>query len=264
LNNTNAQEIFATAGQFYSQKQYEFAALEYERTIFLSSDKEIKQTALFKKSECQKLNGDYINELRTLSRLDVSLLPDTLRYQYYYERALAYYLTDEFEQAENELTQLNFFIKDSLLANESLILQILVLNELNEWEQAKIFYRNFLAMHQLTYDSLPAYHFLDESVFKSRSKAKWVSAIVPGVGQVYAGKFWRGLSNNLMFDGALAYTVLSTLDKYYFSAALTGAALVFRFYTGGIRYSALLADKRNREKSRAINDSIKAIILTLH
>jgi len=258
---TNSE--FAIADSLLLARRYDDAAMEFERVFFLSGTESTKDSALIAKARCLKLSGDYKNEQRTLLRLEVSHLADSVRYQVYYERALACYLADDFENAANEFIQMNYFVKDTLLIRKSLFLQILVLNELHRWEDGKFLYRTFLEEHQLTYDSLPAYSFLETKTFKSASKARLLSMVFPGAGQAYAGNFWKGISGNLLFDASAYYTIKSILDTYYISALLTGGIFIFRFYSGGIYYSENLVKQYNDKRSHEINEAIKKIILAV-
>lgn len=84
---------------------------------------------------------------------------------------------------------------------------------------------------------------------KSPTVAKWLSTLLPGAGQIYAGD-WRGGLNALVLNGLLAYVTGSAIrDRHFDDAAFTGLMFLQRYYLGN-RYRAAEAARRANEQFR--------------
>jgi putative membrane protein insertion efficiency factor len=85
------------------------------------------------------------------------------------------------------------------------------------------------------------------------------SALIPGTGQMYAGRFTDGV-RHLIFDGLLAYTVCSLVKDENYGGAYLVAGIALPFYAGnivGARRSAqwFNASKRAEHIQAAIADT---------
>lgn len=253
-----------SAQTLFNKGQYQLAALEFERVVFKSTDKPLTARALIGKAYCKKALGDYNQALVTLNRINIRSLPDTLIYSTHYEKALCLYLLENFEGAESELAQLKYLVSDSSLMDNAAFLNILILNEQGEWSYAKLLFEEYLVKNNFSLEYLSLYNFLDnEKTFKKVKKGKTLSYIFPGLGQMYAGHFWRGLASLALNGLTLTYAVYSIASGYYMAGIFTGVALFTTFYTGGARHAEFLINKRNTEYTVAINKKIRETIAAL-
>jgi TM2 domain-containing membrane protein YozV len=123
------------------------------------------------------------------------------------------------------------------------LLEILSLHELSRWEEAQILAKDWATLYAPTIDVEKTYS--KKPPFKKVERAKLLSTIVPGLGQVYAGYPFQGLSSLLLQSASLGFGVYSVVNEYYLSGFFTGAGLFQAFYFGGIRHTEFLAEKRN-------------------
>lgn len=92
---------------------------------------------------------------------------------------------------------------------------------------------------------------IDFSPQKDIRRAQILSSIVPGLGEIYAGRPWHGLftfSLNLLSAGL---AVQSFARRRYLDGILISGFLWSRFYQGGIENAAREASKYNEEKKNA-------------
>ena len=91
---------------------------------------------------------------------------------------------------------------------------------------------------------------------KSMRFAKFLSIILPGAGQVYAGN-WRDGLNAFVLNGALGFaTVDAALDGHYMDAVLWATALFLRYYQGNYYRAEEAAAAFNARTFRRAADNI--------
>ena len=74
-----------------------------------------------------------------------------------------------------------------------------------------------------------------------------MSAVLPGSGQMYAGRGADGL-RHLLFNAAMILTTISFARGEHVPAAFLTGSLALTFYTGNIRGAAASAKRFNRER----------------
>jgi len=235
--------------------RYKDAALMYEYGYFNSTNQADAVTNLLSKSYCEKQASLYKESLNTLQRIPMNNLTDTGRFDIWTQKAVLNYLLGDFGNSMAEINN----IKDNLGNNYSdsnLILEVLSLNQLREWEVA----RNRLK-------SNPKFIFIADSMYqikpllKNVELAKVLSCVIPGSGQIYAGYPVEGLLS-IGFIAASVYGGVSLFNYgFYFSSISTGAGLTIRFYQGGANRAKYLAEKKNTQRSEKFNNMIKNQLL---
>ncbi|MEN9281361.1 MAG: hypothetical protein RL594_296 [Bacteroidota bacterium] len=78
-----------------------------------------------------------------------------------------------------------------------------------------------------------------------------MSAIVPGLGQMYCGEYLDGV-NALALNGALLWSVVTQVERQrYLAAVMVGVPLVGRYYMGNLDHAAMYANLFNERGQRA-------------
>ena len=241
------------------EKNYKMAALEYERIVFNSNSPIEITDALLKKSYCQKIDNDFEQALLTLGRINKRGLNDSIRNLIYYEKALLSYLIGDFNSSSSEINKLEFFVDDSTLLNQVLFLKILTLNEQRKWKESKNVFEKYSNIYDLNIDADSLYSKIDN--LKSSKTAMILSAIIPGSGQIYAGKPFNGIANVVLEGITIAFTGYCFVNGIYATALITGTNYIFRFYIGGIINSKNLVSNRNEREIKEFTETIKMIVL---
>lgn len=244
--------------------------IDIEKKILFLKNEDDNVSLLIKKSEIYKEIGDYHKSLLTLERIQFSSISDSLKSVVYSQLSLLSFLTEYYQQsvAYADLALLyRGYNKDFDSMSE--IVKILSLNELEDYQYAYLsgieHINNNFDNNEILDVKLKEWELLysQKSIpkFKKPSKAETMSAIIPGMGQMYSGFYWEGMTNlgiHLVLLGGTAFAVYKT---YYLTSYFAGAAVFIRFYQGGIRRSEYLAHKRNYLEKRKFNDNVKENIL---
>ncbi len=265
----NAQNYAtAFADSLFNTQVFETAALEYEKCIFFNNNDSVRDYAIKQRAYCFKSIGNYYEAYKNFNRLNIEKYNDSLKCYYNYEMGLMLYLENYFLDADKVL-QRNFNLNvSSQEYKNSIVLHVLVLNELNKYNEAKnklvLFANNyattsvkdsilFIANNYYTKNNYPK--------LKSLNKARKLSKFLPGSGLFYIGKPGRALGNIGFLLGSAAYTGLNIYFGNYLTSATAGFHLMRLFYTGGVNQLNDLVPLINYKRSRAFNDKVKNKLL---
>ncbi|MDQ3190507.1 MAG: hypothetical protein M3Q58_02850, partial [Bacteroidota bacterium] len=224
-----------------------------------------------KKARCFYELDDYPQAVNTLGRVSYYDLSDTLLTEVYYKSALYAYLGSDFTNAESQLLQLDFYVENIKLKQESLYLHILVLNELQKWDKAKNKLIELVENSEISEQEKTLQREMAEDIYhennipelKSIAKAQKLASFLPGIGHFYAGYYGEGIVNagfQVVFLGLTAYGIYA---KYYITALAMPFTFFQKFYTGAMPRLEYLVNKRNYEVSRLYNNKLKLVILEI-
>lgn len=231
-----------------AQDQEILEAISFEKKYFETQD----PSFLLEKAYVYKRLGDLDHALATLERINS---PDSLiESSTLYERTLLHFLKEEYQEAQNSLLRYRFFgyPEDKNL----LIIEVLCQINLQELDMAK----KLMMKHQedLGIDSMMISTIIPEDLkLKEPAKARRISYFVPGVGQMYAGYFGKGLISGGANLVAIAFTGYSLYTGYFFTGVMTGAAVFYTFYLGGARYAYQLSERKNLEIIKEVENQFK-------
>ncbi|QSE95993.1 tetratricopeptide repeat protein [Fulvivirga lutea] len=237
------------------------ALLEYERIVFRNLSVETTNQALLKKANVLNEEGDHAAALNTLNRANLFVEQNETNLEIRKQIIINAYLIGDYPNALSQLKQTEYFFKDNGY-HDILFMHVLVLNEMRRWEEASeklVEYKQHNPEFEL--EIVKAYHFLEDTKLKDPKKAETLSYILPGVGQMYAGYFFKGLVSSTIQASLIAFGAYSLYEGYFFTGALTGIGLFYSFYSGGVRHASYLAKKKNEELTRSYNDPIKDSLL---
>ncbi len=241
------------ADSLFASEDYLNAAVEYERLAF--EEKKDIASLLLKKAYCYKAIGDYREAFRTVDRIS-SVQNDSLNEIVSYEKVILAALSEEWAKAEYGLLMWDLKIKKENTALEQVrFLSLISLGKINE---AKTHLRQNFS--KLGINSVEANQFFRKKwKLKNPEKAYNLSLILPGLGQMYAGKFWKGAFSGTVQLGIIGFTGYHLYHGYFFTGGMTGAALFYTFYLGGARYARQLAEQYNEQLKSTIKQKFLAI-----
>ncbi|MBP6511193.1 MAG: hypothetical protein KA347_00850 [Bacteroidia bacterium] len=258
-----------TADSLFAIQQFDQASLMYERAIYeRPGDALFLATTLLSKANCLKAQQKFEQIGSLLSRIDLSVLSDSLKQEIYFQKALGYYLSDNFELAEKNI--LPSFNLESFHTNtqlNSVLLYTFILDELGKWNQAHQVMSDYIQNNKMfttenkivlkqTLDSI--YNPSLQPTLRSIKKAKTLSLIFPGLGQAYNGDYEKGILNLLLTGGSATFGVYNVLQANYITAATAGVYLFLYFYLGGANQSSYNVPTKNYIKKRKYNDQLKS------
>ncbi|MEQ9402833.1 MAG: hypothetical protein RIM99_04540 [Cyclobacteriaceae bacterium] len=224
----------------------ELVRVEFD--IFSFEDEVVISQLILKKSKIQSGAKDYPAALKTLQRVNVYNLSDSLKHVFFKEQIVLHYLLGNHGQAKSMLLEAGLL--DSWEPDDDLRLTE-ILNDvaLGNFNQAKELY------HKLN-PGVNVLEVFDVKKVRNPQKAFNLSLLLPGSGQIYAGSFLKGISSAGIQTLLFAYGIRGIQKQYYFTEALTSIALFQGFYFGGAEYARELADERNNNISRELSVKI--------
>jgi tetratricopeptide (TPR) repeat protein len=258
----NAQfaALFAYPDSLFGCGNFALAAAEYERIYFVSTDAEIRNEALLKKSYCYKQNKNFEKAANTLKRIDFTKATDTLYKSVSYEYALNTYLNGDYSECMLQLDEMKKKGWDTL-NNDYLLLRIIVLNEMKRWEESSNSLKNYITVNSIKPNPSDSVELFKKPRLKNEKFAKDISYLIPGSGQIYAGHWGRGMSSLLLSSAFVAYTYVSFVNGFYISGVFSGFSTFRSFWTGGAKYAEYLAKEKNKERIAKHNNKVKDFIL---
>ncbi len=235
------------AYELMDAKEYIQAALAFERAIFDTNDLQEKNLFLVLKAQCYKALGDYEAGIRNLKRVRF-LNSDSLKQAVNYETVLMHYLNSEYQEAYSRLVRMQ---AQNAETRETMVLAFLVNVDLEKWRRA----RELLVDRDSIFNfGTAGIEYILPAKWKPKDPDKAYNlSLLPGLGQWYAGYFWKGVLSGGIQVLLGGFSIYSLLEGYFFTGTLTGVALFYTFYLGGARHAEELAHRKNHERS----DSIK-------
>ena len=248
---SNAQLIYAD--QLFDDSLYEASVLEFKRYIFYNPETELIDYAYYKIGQAYYHRKQYDNARQTLSKILVDFPESPLRFDAKMMLAKSYYQEQNYPAARNELRQLLAMeCNDKKLRLVARYMRGLCHLYEKNWYSAIIEFRKVSKEDPDGELGKLARNLADTTLSgtrisrKSTSLARWMSRLVPGSGQIYAGHFLNGLTSMLL-NGAFVYLLTDSIaDKRYVDAV--GIYLVgSRFYFGNVYNAEKFAIDYNRQ-----------------
>ncbi len=266
-------QTLESADSLFAIQQFDQASLMYERAIYeRPGDAYFLATTLLSKTNCLKAQQKFEQIGSLLSRIELSVLSDSLKQEIYFQKALGYYLSDNFELAEKNI--LPSFNLESFHTNtqlNSVLLYTFILDELGKWNQAHQVMSDYIQNNKMftaenkivlkqTLDSI--YDPSLQPKLRSINKAKTLSLIFPGLGQAYNGNYSKGFLSLLLTSGSATFGVYNVLQANYITAATAGVYLFLYFYFGGANQSGYIVPPKNYIRKRNYNDQLKSEMIS--
>jgi tetratricopeptide (TPR) repeat protein len=258
-----SQHFLDSAKHYENQQQFVKASVFYERILFEPVNQNEVDIAIINKIECLKKQGLFLQASRFIKSNLQLIGSDSFRYKIYEQWILCSYLTNHFEEGLSIIEQAKSYFPNNVNADWLNFFKILFLNEQNNWNAAKIAYKEWLLQKNRDTTSLTIYNNLPH--LKSEKKAKWLATLLPGTGMLYANNFPEAVASVLLQGLGLYYGYISLEAKYYLSTWLVGLGVYGSFYLGGVRRTETLVKNYNKKLSSKFNDKLKDCIKkTLH
>ncbi len=231
-----------------------------EKQIFHADDVVKKNELLFEKSNLQIEIDESDEAIQSLKRIDTIFFQEEEKSFYHYKLSIARILSGQFDQALQELEEINF--QNDSAQKEITFLEIFIQNELENFEESKarLIKESFRLICITNSDSLLPIKINR----KDPTKASHLSAIIPGAGQVYAGSFGKGLLSFGLTTGFAAFGVFNFINYYYGMSVVSGFFPALKFYSGGKRLAENLAEKQNSKKTIELKQLYRKHIYNLH
>lgn len=243
------------ADSLFAVGNFKGAAVEYEKCFFLSSETADKKKTLLFKSFCYKALGEYNHAYEIIKRGINIGGKDSIELLLRYEAIVNSFLAQKPSIALSEIKLYQFYFPHQSNKNNAItILNLLALNDLAKWGESKQLLFDKKNMFNIDSVRIEELYASSTSVkLKNPQKAYNISLILPGVGQMYAGHFLKGLFSSTVQAALMTFSITSLYDGYLFSGGVSGMSAFYAFYIGGADYSKRLAEEGNNSRIRDTN-----------
>ena len=234
--NSRAQDIYQTLELANNSKDalnYTAAVSFYERVLFFDTEQELYPEVCHNIADCYLAIGDYAKAIKYYSLAANLSKDDSLRNQYSLQKIESLILNQNYAYAYIELLEIEGTNKGK--ENWELFAAVSSFG-MENYSTAKQHFLNLIPKNNKE-DSLKI-----EALFKKLEKyhkrlrpkrARWMSYLVPGMGQIYSGNIKNAL-NSILLNGILIYITIELSATYHIlDALLATVPWIQRYYFGG-------------------------------
>ncbi len=245
-------ETRALADLFFEQENYEQALLCYQRTAFFSRP-EADPDVFARIAECFYATGDFNRALEYFDHAYFAQ-PDSLsRLNYLFEKTRTLLETENYHFALVELLSHDFPDSSQAFYRQQLYLGASYFG-LEQFEQAG---KHFTAaLPASAADGRRAIMELYDTPKKFERPypklALYMSAVLPGSGQFYAGDIAGGLNSFLLTGGLISSYFLLIYALHPIDAIMTILPWFQRYYQGGFDQAEIIAINKRQNRRNAI------------
>lgn len=220
---------------------------EYNRYTFYAQDFTTLPAVYYTKGKLYKEQNLLAEAAHEFEQGASYLTYDSLFFELKYEWGLMEFLTGNYGEAARQLASTWKEAPIDSIAAKAGLMAVMAHNQRFDWNNAAALSQEVFADEPAwAAELLTEYQKLKETKFKSRTTAMVLSLLLPGTGQWYGGKFWRGVMSGLLILGFAAFTVFAVIWGRYFLAFFTPFSFFQRFYQGGWKYADTLVRLHNR------------------
>lgn len=254
-----SDNILSIADDLSSRKLYDDAITEYKRFIFFNPDSPQTAEAYYKIGLCYRSEGKIHNAIEALDN-SISLYKDSeLANRSRLTLATTLIASQNYNLAKLELTKIINSTNDESLLKKALYFYGIEAIYTRDWRSARDYFSKFYQRDD-SIDKINSIIKTTERSYKSPTKAKAMSAIIPGAGQIYSGN-WKNGINAFILNGAIiggiAYNVYK---KDYDNALIIAYLLLLRYYRGNIYHAGKDAERYNQRLDDQTADNLIRIV----
>ncbi|MGM0612021.1 MAG: hypothetical protein ACQESM_00780 [Bacteroidota bacterium] len=222
-----------------------------EKKIFEAREANLKNQLIIEKANVFKEAGYANAAIKTFDRVSYTIAEEEVAFEALYNLAMLNYSQNNFETAAKNLSYIEFYIPDYTVKPQVLFLKVLVHNVMEEFKIARQNLKQYSQYCEKNINVDSVYEFVHE--MQEPNKAKRLSGYLPGLGQFYAGKPWKGINSFLLNAGFLGYTAYCVYNKLYVSSVFSGLEFLISFYTGGKRNAKSIVQEKNAQSIQELN-----------
>jgi len=265
-----------TAKSQSAKSTLEYAHFSYDNSNFKEAIKQTKRVIFFSGDEFQTSTYiliansyfqlfDYKNAAKYYGYAKFYAQTDSLKNEYILKNTKAYILATEYSLAHTELSLLKIKNNSYLTPRKRLIEAVLLFKEEKYQRSEELFIQLVDSNSSQCHEIASLFNQKFKLNHPKRKTATVLSRIIPGMGQTYSGDFKNGINSTALlgligYSGVRIATTYSILD-----AVLAVSPWFWRYYIGGIRKTAFIAEnKRNQNKAEILAKILKQIEIYEH
>ncbi|MBI5788000.1 MAG: tetratricopeptide repeat protein [Candidatus Schekmanbacteria bacterium] len=250
----DSDQLFGFAEHLYNQGEYYRSVTEYQRFIFLYPQDSRVETARFQIGACYFAGEEWDSAEKAWQTALATPVSEQLRQQILYKLAVCSYKQEQYTLCRNYLERLRQEFPQSLLLLDNRKLEAASFIEQDDWAGA------VNTFQQTDFPQKSALISIAEKEkglpLKSPGLASVLSMVLPGAGQLYAGRI-QDAAMSFMLNGLFIWGIT---EAYSNDKKVTAGILLFfetGWYLGNIYSAANSAHKYNQELKKTQREEIK-------
>ena len=247
-----SQDLLTLGDHFIKLNNHDAAITEYKRFIFFHSD-DIRVAETYNQiGLAYRSQGLWQEAIFAMRNAVLNANTDEQKSAHQLDLAVTLIASQNYDLARLELIKVMLRNTSGTTYKRSLFLQAVTYIYQYRWEDARKILKDYTTDESLNQLFEKAMNLPQ----KSTKVAKVLSAVIPGTGQMYAGR-WGGGLNALGLNGVLGYvTVDAVLNGHYIDAALWTYFIFRRYYMGNLYRSEIAVETHNQEQSQRAAENI--------
>lgn len=255
----NLDHTFAYAHKQLEMENYKNAISAYRRVLFFDSTQKFTSKSNYHVASCYKKTGEinkahYFYDLAYNSTHDDSLKNDIIL-----NKSFLYIIQQRPDYAMMELASLDNDLHPHFQRQATFYHGIIAFRN-NRFKEAEKYFSSITDnQNKAKQNKLDSLFIQIEDVNKKNpTLAKYLSLIIPGLGQLYAG-YYEEAANSFLLSAGFWSLYFYTATKYsLFDAILSIYPWFHRYYLGGFnRAEDLLKQKKQEQRNRILNDILE-------
>ena len=253
-----ADRQYRYAEQLFESGDYQAARLAYKRLLFYHSDTELRDIADYQIAQTYYYQND-ATRAEGLFRKFLTIHPNSpLRFQSQLMLGQLQFDAGEYSLARTSLFELLNVSNDPEIAEAAHYLRGWCYIHTTDWNKAISELRQADTSQSGKSARALAETLLEETplLTKSPQVAGWLSTVVPGSGQLYAGKIKEGILSAAL-NGTLIYLAVDAIRERRYIDCAGISLLGWRFYWGNRTDAQRFAAEYNKHNEQAFIETLK-------
>jgi putative component of membrane protein insertase Oxa1/YidC/SpoIIIJ protein YidD len=242
-NAQNIEEVINFGDSLFRVHKYTFALNEYQRAFYFSK---IDHKALIsnKIADCYLLVNDLKMARAYYDSTSYYSKNDSIQIECAFRKIICYIKEKNYGYALIKLDELEIDSNEYFKYKKDLYMGISFFG-LENYDQAFYFFYKTIDPNDITKINLldKLYNDREKLMLPNPTVTTFMSAIIPGTGQIYAGELYDGINSILLLSGLFYIGFNAPYINFFILMPF-----IYRYYMGGIRNANRHAKERKSEK----------------
>mgnify|MGYP001317257054 CR=1 FL=1 len=258
VKSQSAQQAFALANNAFQIGDYYSAKSAYTRAAYFTQDSQVKKHCYMQLAQIALVTDNIDDAVNRLKNAAFEEADQSEKNSINLQRVKLIVLNEDFKNANFEILQLNIDSSSAQFIDYTLLRGMISLG-LEEYENAKT---SFAYLAQTEAGKLEISMLIDnmQRKFKKPLRARFLSTLFPGLGQIYVGDVKNALNSFVLVAGLSVLLYTTAVSYGFWQATFAVAPWIQRYYFGGGVNASRLAETKNRRIKSEYLQEVIAII----
>lgn len=244
----------------YNAGHYDAALDHYMRVIYFDEDEQFMKKALLNTANIYFYKQDYDRAALFYGR-SALYYNDEESIKIYQQKISSYLLAQKYQEAYEEILHLDIQTINDKTLSDTYHLQFATIHYgLQEYDKSSAHFKLLISNDKDASKLESLLSKVKRAEKKNENLAIYLSAIIPGLGQIYAQDWKDGLNSFILSSSLLVIGIYTGFNYSWIDAALIVAPWWTRYHLGGMLNTGKSIDKYKLKKRSEIYRSIIELI----